>query len=80
MTGILSPFRVAVLRNHRGHDLGRHLMVFVIKDIQRNPEIRTLKLGAQIHALAFYEKLGFSCYGDEYLDAGIPHRWMKREI
>lgn len=72
--------RVAVLKCHRGHNLGRHLMEFIIEDIQRNPKVRTLKLGAQIHALAFYEKLGFSCYGDEYLDAGIPHKWMKREI
>ena len=72
--------RVAVLKCHRGHNLGRHLMEFIIKDIQKKPEIRTLKLGAQIHALVFYEKLGFSCYGDEYLDAGIKHRWMKREI
>jgi predicted GNAT family N-acyltransferase len=34
------------------------------------------KPGAQLHALGFYEKLGFSAYGPVYLDAGIEHRDM----
>lgn len=78
--GIAKIERVAVLKNLRGHAIGRRLMEFLIADIQRNPAIRILKLGAQIQAINFYEKLGFTSYGDEYLDADIRHRWMKREI
>jgi len=33
-------------------------------------------LDAQTHALGFYEKMGFKTEGDEFLDAGIPHRRM----
>ena len=40
------------------------------------PGITRAKLGAQTHAIGFYEKLGFAPYGPEYDDAGIPHRDM----
>ncbi|MEC8902256.1 MAG: GNAT family N-acetyltransferase, partial [Pseudomonadota bacterium] len=29
-----------------------------------------------LHALAFYERLGFVAHGDVFMDAGIPHREM----
>jgi len=71
--------RVAVLRDRRGYDIGRRLMRYIMDDIRKNPDIHSLKLGAQIQVVGFYEKLGFSCYGEEFIDAGIRHRWMKRE-
>ena len=39
---------------------------------------REQKLSAQVHAAAFYERLGFHIEGDEYLEAGIPHVMMVR--
>ncbi|VAV95164.1 hypothetical protein MNBD_ALPHA02-1561 [hydrothermal vent metagenome] len=68
--------RVAVLKSRRGKDIGRKLMEFIISDLKKNPAIRTLKLGAQVQVIPFYERLGFTAYGDEFLDAGIRHRWM----
>ena len=44
------------------------------------PGITRAKLGAQTHALGFYEKLGFTAYGPVYDDAGIPHRDMTRDL
>ncbi|MEO0503034.1 MAG: GNAT family N-acetyltransferase, partial [Pseudomonadota bacterium] len=38
------------------------------------------RLGAQTHALSFYEKLGFEAFGPVYDDAGIPHRDMERAL
>ena len=35
---------------------------------------------AQTHALGFYERLGFVAFGDEFDDAGIPHRDMVLEL
>lgn len=72
--------RVAVLKSQRGRAIGRQLMEFIMADIGGNPAVKTLKLGAQIQAIEFYEKLNFKRYGDEYLDAGIRHIWMKQEI
>jgi predicted GNAT family N-acyltransferase len=37
-------------------------------------------LAAQTHALGFYERLGYSAYGPEFDDAGLPHRWMRRTV
>ena len=31
-------------------------------------------------SLAFYEKLGFTAYGPDYSEAGIPHRDMKIDL
>jgi predicted GNAT family N-acyltransferase len=38
------------------------------------------KLGAQVHALGFYEALGFAAIGPVYDDAGIDHRDMVRDL
>lgn len=32
-----------------------------------------LKLSSQVHAIGFYQNLGFDVQGEEYLDCGIPH-------
>jgi predicted GNAT family N-acyltransferase len=37
-------------------------------------------LSAQTHALGFYERLGYAAYGEEFDDAGLPHRWMSRTL
>ena len=64
--------RVAVLKAYRGHGIGRILMQQIIAQakIEQRPR---LKLSAQVHAIHFYESLGFTVQGSEYLDCGIPH-------
>ena len=37
-------------------------------------------LNAQLHALAFYRRHGFAEYGDVFMEAGIPHRAMRRTL
>jgi predicted GNAT family N-acyltransferase len=37
-------------------------------------------LNAQTQAIAFYERLGFEVTGGEFMDAGIPHRAMRRAL
>lgn len=69
--------RVCVLKDMRGTGLGQQLMMKALEELSRQPDITTAKLGAQCHALGFYEKLGFTAYGPIYDDAGIPHQDMK---
>lgn len=69
--------RVCVAKDCRGEGLGAELIRFVLTEVSANPEISKVRLGAQIQALAFYRKLGFSPVGAEYLDAGIPHQTME---
>jgi predicted GNAT family N-acyltransferase len=37
----------------------------------------SVELNAQTHALGFYEQLGFRAQGEEFMEAGIPHRHMR---
>jgi ElaA protein len=65
--------RVCVLAESRGTGLGAALIRAGIETFRADGGIETVKLGAQVHALGFYEKLGFTPVGDVYDDAGIPH-------
>lgn len=67
--------RVAVLEEHRGKGLGVALIEASL-NVLRERGLSRARLGAQTHAIAFYEKLGFTATGPEFLDAGIPHRAM----
>jgi predicted GNAT family N-acyltransferase len=69
--------RVAVCRSNRGFGIGKSL----IAAIEAAPDLRCVDnflLDAQTHALQFYERLGYEAYGEEFMDAGIPHRHMRK--
>ena len=68
--------RVCVLRQARGTGLGAALMRAAVEEFRKVEGVTRVKLGAQTHAIAFYERLGFAANGPEYMDAGIPHRDM----
>jgi predicted GNAT family N-acyltransferase len=72
--------RVCVLADLRGTGLGAALMRSAVAELRKIPGVRRVKLGAQTHALGFYERLGFQAFGPEYLDAGIAHRDMMLEL
>ncbi len=67
--------RVAILPDCRGTGAGAAMMRAALDEL-RARGVTTARLGAQTHALRFYEKLGFTAYGPVYDDAGIPHRDM----
>ena len=67
--------RVCVLPAHRGTGLGAALIRAALTEL-RAQGMTTAKLGSQTHAIPFYERLGFTPSGPEYMDAGIPHRDM----
>lgn len=68
--------RVCVLGSARGQGIGAALIRAAIEEFRGMPGVSKVKLGAQTHAIAFYQQLGFTAYGDVYDDAGIPHRDM----
>lgn len=74
--------RVAVLKAARGRNVGAALMRFMMADLANEAEAagRTFFLSSQVHALPFYEKLGFSVCSGVYMDAGIPHRDMQAPV
>jgi len=68
--------RVCVLAKARGTGMGAALMRAAIEVFRGQPRLTKAKLSSQCHAIGFYEKLGFTAFGPEYDDAGIPHRDM----
>ncbi|HEY8364681.1 MAG TPA: GNAT family N-acetyltransferase [Haloplasmataceae bacterium] len=71
--------RVCVLKTYRNHGVGR-LIMNTIEDYAKEEGIKQLKLSAQLTALPFYQKLGYTAYGDIYLDANIKHQMMKKDL
>ncbi|WP_147111960.1 GNAT family N-acetyltransferase [Tateyamaria sp. syn59] len=72
--------RVCVLKTARGTGLGAALIKACLDVAREKQGLTKAKLGAQTHALAFYERLGFAAFGPVYDDAGIPHRDMERPL
>ena len=72
--------RVCVVKSARGTGLGAKLIEACVNVARNQARITRAKLGAQTHAIGFYEKLGFEVYGPVYLDAGIDHRDMVKPL
>jgi ElaA protein len=68
--------RVCVLPEARGAGIGAALIRAAVAEFAGMPGLTRAKLGAQLHALGFYERLGFTAVGPVYPDAGIDHRDM----
>lgn len=65
--------RIAVKKDKRGFHLGEKI---VLELLRRSKEdgAKTVCVGAQTHAVGFYEKCGFKLLGTpEYLEENIPH-------
>jgi len=71
--------RMAVLKEWRRHGVGRALLNALL-GIAGTHGAKNLVLHAQIHALPFYAASGFGVVGEEFEEAGIPHRRMERTL
>ena len=69
--------RMAVLAEWRGRGVGSALLGMLIA-CARERGMREVIVNAQTHAIAFYRGHGFVEEGAIFLDAGIPHRCMRR--
>jgi len=71
--------RMAVLKSYRQQGIGSKILLALL-DIAHDKKLETVYLHAQTSAIVFYEKFGFSCSSEEFLDAGIPHKSMYKKI
>lgn len=71
--------RMAVLREWRGKGAGGALLTRLM-EIARTLGMQRVLLNAQVQALPFYLRHGFQAEGEEFLDAGIAHRRMWRDL
>ena len=71
--------RMAVLKDWRGRGAGRALLEALL-DCAVRQGLTCVTLSAQTHAIGFYERAGFHVVGELFIDAGIPHRKMVKEL
>lgn len=67
--------RVAVRQAFRGHGIARQMMLAAMDHARASGRDR-FYLTAQTDKLGLYEKLGFTAFGPEFQDGGMPHRAM----
>jgi len=71
--------RMAVLRAWRGRGVGREILTTLL-DIAQKQGCGVVRLHAQTHAIEFYARFGFAVLGEEFDEAGIPHRQMELRL
>ncbi|OWW22808.1 GCN5 family acetyltransferase [Noviherbaspirillum denitrificans] len=71
--------RMAVRPQVRGQGIGA-LMLEALVEAARKRGDREVMLNAQTQAEAFYERYGFRREGEVFMEAGIPHIHMRREL
>lgn len=65
--------RIAVKKDKRGLHLGEKIVLELLRK-SKEDGAKTVCVGAQTHAVGFYEKCGFSLVGTpEYMEENIPH-------
>ncbi len=63
--------RFAVLKEFRGHGMGKALVSTVLDNLPPNADY--IYLNAQLTAIGLYEKFGFVKEGPQFEEAGIQH-------
>ena len=68
--------RIAVKKEERGQGYGDFIVRMLVDKALMMGADRVL-VGAQPHAVAFYQKIGFRPVGETYVEAGIEHTVME---
>lgn len=71
--------RICVLKSWRGKKAGNSLMKKA-EELAADHGSLQLVLHAQIHAVPFYQKLGYVVTSEPFLDAGILHVQMEKQL
>ena len=77
--GVGKVGRMAVAADARGRGLGAGVLGR-LEQTAREQGIGEVVLGAQLSAVAFYERSGYAAYGDVFDDAGIDHLMMRKRL
>jgi predicted GNAT family N-acyltransferase len=82
-TGRLTPDgtigRIAVSDALRGKGIGAAVLT-VLEDQAEARGLSAVELHAQVHALGFYDRYGYVPCSEVYLEAGIQHQSMRKEL
>ena len=76
----LSIGRVVVAADYRNEGLGHVLLQYTLDKIVEEFGEQPIQIGAQCYLKDFYEAFGFKAVSEDYLEDGIPHVDMIREV
>jgi predicted GNAT family N-acyltransferase len=71
--------RMAVLKDFRGQGLGAKVLSALCAAARRRGQL-IVRLNAQVSAENFYTKLGFEREGEQFVEAGIAHISMFKNL
>ncbi len=71
--------RMAVAESARGTGIGAAVLVR-LEQRARERGLPSVELHAQVHAQGFYGRAGYLPVGEVYLEAGIEHRTMRKQL
>ena len=71
--------RLAVAASARGSGVGARLL-WLLETLVTQRGVPVVELHAQVHALGFYERAGYTSFGEIYREAGIDHIGMAKQL
>ncbi|MFD2924216.1 GNAT family N-acetyltransferase [Halobacillus naozhouensis] len=71
--------RICVEKAQRGHTYGQQ-MIHHMEKVIKDKGYSKAKLNSQTHAEGFYKSLGYRTISEEFMDAGIPHVTMVKDL
>ena len=78
--GFLSIGRVVSIPTERKEGFGRKVFDFSVKKVNELFGNKPVKIGAQAYLEMFYESFGFKSINQDYIEDGIEHKLMVKEI
>ncbi|WP_287827565.1 GNAT family N-acetyltransferase [Bacteroides sp.] len=72
--------RFLVVKEYRKEGVGHELMEQTFQVVEGLFEANSIEIEAQLYLKVFYEKYGFIMTGNSFINAGIPHIIMKKDL
>lgn len=77
--GIGKLERICIRKPYRKHGLGKTI-IKALEDIASEQQLPKVKLHGQTHAESFYQKLGYQTASEFFMEDGIPHILMMKNL
>jgi predicted GNAT family N-acyltransferase len=71
--------RICILEPYRKFGLGK-VIITALEEIARERGAKKVKLHGQTHAEGFYKKLGYKTSSSVFIEDGIPHLLMTKDL
>lgn len=77
--GIGKLERICILPNYRKYGLGKQI-IDKLEELAKEKQLTKVKLHGQTQAEGFYRKLSYQTSGEVFMEDGIPHILMVKDI